>query len=97
MNMPRLLSPEERIFRDMDDNLDRLMIQIQQLVEGKNKLRARHKAEIEAYEHRMFSFLWQARTWVKTTTLARAVGISRQMLYTKWTRFGFIVEDSDEV
>ena len=84
-----LNSLESDIFKDIGQNVDRLRSQIEQLVEGRRDLKKSQRAELEAYERNMLTFLWRCRTFLSTATMARMIGMSRQMLYEKWNHHGF--------
>lgn len=88
-----LNTPESDIFRDIGQNVDRLRKQIDQLVEGRRDLKKAQKAALEEYEREMLTFLWRCRTFLSTATMARMIGMSRQMLYEKWNHHGFDTTD----
>lgn len=92
--MKTTLTEESDIFKDIGQNVDRLKIAIGKLVDGKRALKLEHKAELEAYELNMLTFLWRCRTFLSTATIARMIGMSRQGLYEKWSQHGF---DTSEI
>lgn len=81
--------PESDIFSEIGQSVDRLKAQIERLVEGRRDLKLSQRAELEEYERQMLTFLWRCRTFLSTATMARMIGMSRQMLYEKWNRHGF--------
>ncbi len=85
---------EEELFVDIGDNVQRLNAMIDEWVDGKRKLKEEHKTQLDEYERGMLSFLWRCRKLLSTATLSRKVGMSRQTLYEKWTRYGYDTSDA---
>lgn len=87
--MKTALNPEDDIFKDIGQNVDRLKLKIGEFVKGKQDLKLAQKSELAEYEKNMLTFLWRCRTFLSTATIARMIGISRQSLYEKWSQHGF--------
>jgi len=64
------------------------------MVEGRRQLKEQYREELEDYDREMLTFLWRCRSLLSTVAIARMIGLSRQRLYEKWSKFGF---DTNEV
>lgn len=84
---------EDALLSEITDNAQQLKNMIQSMVDGRKQLRASHSDQLDDYERKMCAFLWSCRPLLSTATMARMVGWSRQTLYSKWEKYGYIVDD----
>jgi DNA-binding NtrC family response regulator len=87
---------EDELLSEINDNAQQLKNMIQGLVEGRKKLKSSHSDELEDYEKKMVNFFWQCRDLLSTATMARMAGWSRQTLYSKWEKYGYVVDDQTQ-
>lgn len=80
---------DDLIFERISSDAQKLRDVIDGWVEARRDLKETHKTELEDYDRRMLTFLWRCRTLLSTVVIARMIGLSRQRLYEKWTKFGF--------
>jgi DNA-binding NtrC family response regulator len=86
---------EDDLFESINGNAKLLEERIQSLVAEKRSLKYQHNNEVESLEAKIFSFLWRCRPYMTTAKIARMVGLSRQGLYSKWSKYGYTPDDQD--
>lgn len=92
-NKIKISGADDEIFVRLSSNAQELKDIIGSMVSSRKVLKESHRAELELYDREMLTFLWQCRPLLSTVVIARMIGLSRQRLYEKWTKFGFDTSD----
>jgi len=82
-------SQHDELFERLGNDGKLLKDTISDMVERRRVLKEKYREDLEDYDREMLTFLWRCRSLLSTVAIARMIGLSRQRLYEKWSRFGF--------